>query len=220
MERKQFTFYRSYYKSLEKLSSRRRMEVLEAVIRYALDGEEPQKLDKVQYMAFELIRPTLQASRRKALSGMLGKVGSNKGEKKKEKEEEKEVEKETEIEKETETETEIEKEIEKEIEDECLSGEGFDIFWKAYPLKLGKETARKAWDALGAEKTAKVLSGLYRWNRCVQWQQENGRYIPRAARFLEEEYFSQDPPGYVPMGATGELGKAEMEAIAAVMKED
>ncbi len=212
MERKQFTFYRSYYKSLEKLSSRRRMEVLEAVIRYALDGEEPQKLDKVQSMAFELIRPTLQASRKKALGGMLGKVGSNKGEKKKEKEEEKEVEKEKE--------TEIEIEIEKEIEDECLSGEGFDIFWKAYPLKLGKETARKAWDALGAEKTAKVLSGLYRWNRCVQWQRENGRYIPRAARFLEEEYFSQDPPGYVPMGATGELGKAEMEAIAAVMKED
>ena len=210
MERKQFTFYRSYYKALETLSTRRRMEVLDAVIRYALDGVEPEGLNKYQTMAFELIRPTIQASRKKALSGMLGKVGSNKGEKKKEKEKEVEVEKEEEI----------EKEIEKEMEDECLQDEGFQIFWDAYPLKLGKETARKAWEALGQEKTAKVLTGLRKWNRSNQWMQENGRYIPRAARFLEEEYFAQDPPGYVPMGATGELGKAEMEAIAAMMKED
>lgn len=66
MARSQFTFYRSYYEALKELSKRDQSAVLMAVIGYALDGEEPEKLEGIAGAVFGLIKPTLDAANRRS----------------------------------------------------------------------------------------------------------------------------------------------------------
>jgi hypothetical protein len=96
--------------------------------------------------------------------------------------------------------------------------EEFDLFWDSYPLKLGKKQAWLAWKRDEPELDA-VMSALDRWKRSKKWQAEEGRYIPRAVKFLEEKYYEEPPKDAVPMGASGYLGKAELEAIERLMNE-
>ena len=210
--RQQFTFYRSYHEALSKLPPEQRLGALEALIAYALDGTEPQNLDNVQEMAMILVRPTLDASRRKAAAGKLGGMKSQANRK----QTASKGEKENEIEKEIENETEIESEIE--IEDECLWREGFEKFWKLYPVKVAKAKAWETWKELKPDTKA-ACDGLKRWKDSHQWSRDEGRFIPRAVKFLKERHYDEMPPGKVPMGATGELGQAEMEAIQRVLRE-
>lgn len=75
MERGQFTFYRSFWEAIKELPSKDKAAVICAVCAYALDGEEP-NLTGTQKAIFVLIRPTLDASAKKAENGKLG--GKNK----------------------------------------------------------------------------------------------------------------------------------------------
>ena len=79
MERAQFTFYRSYYEAIQNLPKREQTAVLLAVCAYALDNQEP-KLSGTANAIFTLIRPTLDTSRRKALSGKKGGENGSKPE--------------------------------------------------------------------------------------------------------------------------------------------
>ena len=201
--RKQFTFYRSYYDALGKLPKSQRLKALEAVIGYALDGTEPEGLNNVQMVVFLLIKPTLDAGRKKAVAGKLG--GSKPKAKRKQTESKREKEEE------------IEKENEIEIEDECLWG-GFEDFWELYPVKLGKDKALEIWDQLRPDPKA-VCDGVKKWLQTKQWTQDSGRFIPRPAKFLEERHYEYLPGDHIPKGASGVLGQAELEAIAKIMKD-
>lgn len=77
MERDQFTFYRSYYEAIKKLTKKDRESVLMAICAYALDEEET-KLDGVSAAVFTLIRPTLDSGRKKA-ENRTGKVKTSGG---------------------------------------------------------------------------------------------------------------------------------------------
>ena len=63
--------YRSYYEAIEKLPEADRLPVFEAIFEYALNGTEPE-LDGTPAAIFMLIKPTLDASRRKAANGKKG----------------------------------------------------------------------------------------------------------------------------------------------------
>ena len=65
MERKQFTWYRSYYDALKELPAEEFRDIVLAVCAYALDGDEPE-LSGVARAIFTLIRPTLEVGRSKA----------------------------------------------------------------------------------------------------------------------------------------------------------
>lgn len=65
MERKQFTWYRSYYDALKELPAEEFRDIVLAVCAYALDGEETE-LSGVARAIFTLIRPTLEVGRSKA----------------------------------------------------------------------------------------------------------------------------------------------------------
>lgn len=65
MERKQFTWYRSYYDALKELPAEEFRDIVLAVCAYALDGEEPE-LSGVSRSIFTLIRPTLEVGRSRA----------------------------------------------------------------------------------------------------------------------------------------------------------
>lgn len=210
-KRDQFTYYRSFQEALTELPDDLRLGVMDAIINYALDGTEPQGLCAMQRMAFRLIRPNLDASRKKAMAGKIG--GSRSKANRKQTASKKENENEGEIEKENE----IENEIEIEIEDECLRT-GFERFWASYPLKIGKDQAWEIWQELQPDADA-VCGKVREWNGSHRWYRENGRFIPNPARFLEERYHEQSPPE-VPMGGTSPLGKAEIEAIMQIMGEE
>lgn len=65
MERKQFTWYRSYYDALKELPAEEFRDIVLAVCAYALDGEETE-LSGLARAIFTLIRPTLEVGRSKA----------------------------------------------------------------------------------------------------------------------------------------------------------
>ncbi len=204
--RGQFTFYRSYYEALGKLPKSLRLKALEAVIGYALDGTEPEGLNNVQMMAFLLIRPTLDAGRKMAAGGKKGKPGKRSA---------KGRQKESEKEEENEMENENENEIETETEDEGLP-EGFCEFWDLYPVKLGRDKALSVWLRCRPDTKA-ACDGVKKWLQTKQWNKDNGRFIPRAARFLEERHYEHLPGDHIPPGASGVLGQAELEAIKSIM---
>ena len=100
--RSQFTFYRSFWEAVQSLPKKDRLPVLEAIISYALDGVAPSGLTQSQSAFFLLVKPNLDASRKKAANGKQGgsksKANSKQNVSKKENEYEKEVEIENEIE--------------------------------------------------------------------------------------------------------------------------
>ena len=120
MDRGQFTFYASFATALRRLKRKNeRCDAYDAIVNYALFGVEPEEgtLPDAVMIAFELIRPNLDASRRKALGGKNGiPKDTGKIAERYEKDSGNKREKENEIETETETETEIETEIETETE--------------------------------------------------------------------------------------------------------
>lgn len=112
MERTQFTFYASFAAALRRIRNKAvRCAAYDAICNYALHGELPdmEALPDAAAIAFDLIRPTLDTSARKAASCKQG--GSKAEANRKQTAREKEGENEKEGEK--------EKEKEKEKENEC-----------------------------------------------------------------------------------------------------
>lgn len=109
MERDQFTLYRSYYEAISRIRKKTdRADAYDALCAYALFCREPEldQLPDSAAIAFTLIKPNLDASRRKAESGKRGglaKQTGSKGEANR-----------------IQTGSEKESEKEKEREDECL----------------------------------------------------------------------------------------------------
>lgn len=66
---------------------------------------------------------------------------------------------------------------------------GFKNFWEAYPKKVSKGRARKAWEKLSPNEQlqAQILTALERAKTSEQWSKEKGRYIPHAATWLGAE---------------------------------
>ena len=81
MKRTQFTFYESFYKAVKMIKNPdARAQAYDIICAYALYGEEP-NMDLLQdfaAIAFELIKPNLDSSRRKAENGPSG-CGAGKG---------------------------------------------------------------------------------------------------------------------------------------------
>lgn len=72
MERSQFTFYESFYKAAHRIRKKSdRADAYDAICAYALYGEEPDlgALPDAVAIAFELSKPNLDASRKKAENG-------------------------------------------------------------------------------------------------------------------------------------------------------
>lgn len=237
-ERKQFTFYLSIFKAIRKIKKKTdRADAYDAICAYALFGEEPDleaMTDSVS-IAFELIRPVLDASRRKSKSGKQGGSKPKQNESKQEANVKQNGSKQDESESKGEKEKEKEVEIEKEIEHECVKrgcaeskpqaeGRSFTAFWEDYPAKINREEAWEMWKAINpdAQTVGRIKAGLEAWKRSPRWTEDGGRYIPSAAKWLKDRRWEVMPPAAkqkVPMGASGTLGAAELEAIQRVLRE-
>ena len=102
----------------------------------------------------------------------------------------------------------------------------FDLFWQAYPKKVGKEAARKAFSRVKAPLES-LLTAIERQKCGNQWTTENGRFIPNPATWLNqgrwEDEVAQVPlgraakPGYGVQGHHDELNPLERAAVDRVM---
>ena len=84
MSRSQFTFYESFASALSRIKKKAdRADAYDAICNYALYGTEPDldKLPDSAAIAFELIKPTLDSSRRKAENGKRGAESKQTGSK-------------------------------------------------------------------------------------------------------------------------------------------
>lgn len=140
MERKQFTFYASFASALSRIKKKAdRADAYDAICNYALFGAEPdmEKLPDSAAIAFDLIRPTLDASKRKAESGKRGGSVKQTGSKE---EANRKLEQ-------TGTEKENEKEKEGEIENECYPPTPFAAVMRAY-LDMNPDASQNSIDQL------------------------------------------------------------------------
>ena len=125
MERKQFTFYRSYLDAIRRLPKKEQGNIVLAICNYALDETIPSALSPIADTVFTLVKPTLDASRRKAEAGNRG--GKTQANVKQTASKTQANVKQTASEKEKEKEREKEGEIEIEKENECSISSSSDL---------------------------------------------------------------------------------------------
>ncbi len=75
----------------------------------------------------------------------------------------------------------------------------FDIFWAAYPKKVAKVAAARAWKRLNPsdDLIAKIQGALEIQKNSEQWTKEGGRYIPNPATWLNGNRWEDDVAQYL-----------------------
>lgn len=82
--------------------------------------------------------------------------------------------------------------IDKDREDNISPQGNFELFWKTYPKKVGKEAARKAFKKVKVNINA-LLSAVEDQKRCEQWLKDGGQYIPNPATWLNQGRWEDEP---------------------------
>lgn len=72
----------------------------------------------------------------------------------------------------------------------------FTEFWQAYPKKVGKGAAAKAFKAIKWREIEfpALMSALEKQKQSAQWQDEGGRFIPNPATWLNQERWGDELP--------------------------
>ena len=76
-----------------------------------------------------------------------------------------------------------------ESESECAGAERdrvFDEFWSAYPKKVGKKDAQKAFAKVPKAEWPKLIPSVERQKKSKQWQKDDGQYIPNPSTWLNQ----------------------------------
>jgi hypothetical protein len=199
------TFYASFWEAIGGLPKKDQLPVLRAVIAYGLYGSHEENLSTAQNALFTLMKPNLDASRKRAASGRNGgsKPKANA--------------------KQTEREKEREKEKENEIENECYMGQSgvclpliggteyavpqavVDEFVKLYPAVDVMQQLRnmRGW-LLANPSNRKTESGINRFMNT--W-------------LSKEQNRARPAKGNAPIGRR-QPDADEMEAIRRILEED
>lgn len=70
----------------------------------------------------------------------------------------------------------------------------FEIFWNAYPTKVGKQPARKAFDKVKVPVET-LVAAIERQKCSRQWQEDGGQYIPNPSTWLNQGRWQDELPG-------------------------
>ena len=79
----------------------------------------------------------------------------------------------------------------------------FDRFWDSYPRKEAKQTAKKAFEKLNPDEDLfqTMLEAIERFKGSAQWREENGRFIPHPATWINQRRWEDEVKG-----GTGDAG--------------
>ena len=99
----------------------------------------------------------------------------------------------------------------------------FDLFWQAYPKKVGKEAARKAFKQVKTPLES-LLTAIERQKCGNQWTTENGRFIPNPATWLNQGRWQDEvsppaaaKPGQAVQRHDAPLSDLERQAVARML---
>ena len=84
---------------------------------------------------------------------------------------------------------------ENKIKENKIKKEGglFEAFWTQYPRKTAKPSAQKSWGRIGGDGLAvAIMAGLERHKLSLQWQKDDGQFIPHPATFLNQRRWEDD----------------------------
>ena len=97
----------------------------------------------------------------------------------------------------------------------------FDLFWKAYPRKVGKQKALTAFKKVPVPVET-LLCAIAEQKQSAQWKKSNGEFIPHPTTWLNEGRWEDElaKSNEIPKGASGQLGAAELENIQRLLRED
>lgn len=71
---------------------------------------------------------------------------------------------------------------------------GFAEFWGAYPRKVGKVDAERAWLKTEGVELSVVLQAVERARATEQWRKDGGQFIPHPATWLRQRRWEDETP--------------------------
>lgn len=166
-KRKEFTFLRGYYETTSKLPDKQRLALYDAIVKYSFELTMPDNTSDAAVEAlFVLLKSALGTGFKEPETGVkCGKIkeGLNR--------------------------------IPSQTKIDDVKQQKFDEFWKVYPRKVGKLAAKKAW---GRIKPApglydKILLAVEQQKKNLQWQRDNGQYIPHPSTWLNQGRWDDEP---------------------------
>ena len=87
----------------------------------------------------------------------------------------------------------------------------FEMFWRAYPKKVGKGAAERAFAKVPSGMMKQMLAAIELQKRSEQWLKDNGQYIPNPATWLNEKRWLDE----VPVGGVSNLSNAGRQTASA-----
>ncbi len=70
--------------------------------------------------------------------------------------------------------------------------EAFEIFWQNYPRKAGKGKAEESFAKVDLSLMPVILEAIEQQKRSEQWNEENGKYIPLPATWLNQKRWGDE----------------------------
>jgi hypothetical protein len=177
-------YVKAYFDWIEQtaaLSDAERGRLFIAILEYARSGLEP-KLDGREGILFPVFRTTIDRDNKKSAAysenGKKGGRGNkaNESELKQNKANESKM---PNIRHRTKTQ---DKDKDK---DKDNSASPFESFWAAYPRKVGKQAAKKAFSKVSVPVKT-LIDAVNSQKNSEQWRKDNGQYIPNPATWLNQ----------------------------------
>jgi hypothetical protein len=75
----------------------------------------------------------------------------------------------------------------------------FELFWSAYPKKVGKKDALRAWEkAKDRPLVVDIIQAIDKAKKSPQWMKENGQFIPNPSTWINQGRWDDEPVKIVP----------------------
>lgn len=173
-------YVKAYFDWIEQtaaLSDAERGRLFIAILEYARSGLEP-KLDGREGILFPVFRTTIDRDNKKSAAysenGKKGGRGNkaNESDLKQNKANESKM-------------PNIRRKTQDKDKDKDNSASPFESFWAAYPRKVGKQAAKKAFSKVSVSVKT-LIDAVNSQKNSEQWRKDNGQYIPNPATWLNQ----------------------------------
>lgn len=77
-----------------------------------------------------------------------------------------------------------------------LANDGFDSFWRAWPKKVARAAAQRAWKRLspGIDLQQRIIADIALRRKCEQWNKNGGQFIPNPSTYLAGRRWEDEVP--------------------------
>ena len=203
--RDSFVFYRSFYDAIKDLPRDVQGEIYTAIMEYSLYGKETENLKPIARSVFTLMKPQIDVNNKRFENGKKGGRPKSGNEPDGNQEETKEKPSNNQSETKSKPNVNDNVNVNVNVNDNIppispLGGEGvceseFEAFWEAYPKKASRLNALKSWEKLNPDSKLirEISAALESQKKSEQWKKENGRFIPYAAKWLNERRWEDIP---------------------------